>query len=291
MKAKVVQAEQHHLVARRSERGPPMRVAYEDVRLAPEGALAQELMSCSVEHELGYEGMTDGVEHTPMEAEHLPTPTLMASRKNPKGPEDDVGQYAHTTQQGCDGDDIRGDVEALQSDKNRILDEIHDVIGSQQVSGGKIAFAPPWIVEQTFAKEHESNWSDAYETVVEKDVPREANIITSHVVYKVKTDEQGERELKARIVPHGNRDLEKDSIRKDSATAQLCVIRLLLSIVTFLGFRLGFADIKGAYLQSGPIQRQIYVRPPKEWQGTRGRLSKILWKLTKLPYGIVEAGR
>lgn len=33
----------------------------------------------------------------------------------------------------------------------------------------------------------------------EKDVSRRANIITSHVVYKVKTDEMGIRELKARI--------------------------------------------------------------------------------------------
>lgn len=60
VKAKVVKAEQHHLVARRSQRGPPMRVAYEDVRLAPQGPLAQELMSCSVEHELGYDGPTYG---------------------------------------------------------------------------------------------------------------------------------------------------------------------------------------------------------------------------------------
>ena len=73
----------------------------------------------------------------------------------------------------------------------------------------------------------------------------------------MKTDEHGDRTLKARIVPHGNRDVEKDDIRKDSATAQLSVIRSLLSIVTFLGFRLGFADIKGAYLQSGPIQGDI----------------------------------
>ena len=112
-------------------------------------------------------------------------------------------------------------------------------------------------------------------------------MITSHVVYKLKSDEEGKKVLKARIVPHGNHDAEKDEIRKDSSTAQLFVIRLLLSIVTFLGFLLGMADIKGAYLQSGPIKREIYVRPLREWEGSRS----TLWKLTKLPYGIVEAGR
>lgn len=97
--------------------------------------------------------------------------------------------------------------------------------------------------------------------------------------------------MKSRIVPHGNRDDEKDSIRKDSATAQLNIIRLVLSLVTFLGFRIGTADIKGAYLQSGPIQRTIYVRPPREWYRRHATDRKVLWKLTKLPYGIVEAGR
>lgn len=289
VRAKVIQAEQHHLIARRSLRGPPMRVAYEDVRLAPSGQLAQELLSCSVEPELGYGGPTDvGVNVVQEPQQHLSTPILMASTpaKKPKGPGDDIGTYSNTVQE-----EAAADCKILQSDKVHILDEIHNVIGSQQVSVSKLAFAPPWIIEQAFDKEHQSNWSDAYQTVPEKDVLRNANIITSHVVYKIKTDEQGDRELKARIVPHGNRDVEKESIRKDSATAQLCVIRLLLSIVTFLGFRLGFADIKGAYLQSGPIQRDIYVRPPKEWQGARGMLWRVLWRLTKLPYGIVEAGR
>lgn len=93
--------------------------------------------------------------------------------------------------------------------------------------------------------------------------------------------------LKARIVPHGNRDDEKDDVRKDSSAAQFFAIRLVLYISTLLGFRLGMADIKGAYLQSGPIKRTIYVRPPREWRGARG----MLWMLLKLPYGIVEAGR
>lgn len=37
----------------------------------------------------------------------------------------------------------------------------------------------------------------------------------------------------------------------------------MLGIVTFYPFRLGLVDIKGAYLQSGPIQQEIYVRPQR----------------------------
>ena len=280
--AKVVQAEQHFLLARKSTRGPPMRVAYEDVRIAPEGRLTQELMSCSLEEVLVHHSADGGVNHIEVDTVHLPSRNLMTSEQRPKGPEDDIGLHALRVQ------NASYDTHApISSDKSRILNEIHGVIGSHQVTAGKLAFAPPWISEQAFETEHKNNWSHAYKEVPEREVPRFANVISSHVVYKVKTNEMGNRELKARIVPHGNRDKEKDTIRKDSATAQLGIIRLLLSIVTFLRFRLGMVDIKGAYLQSGPIQREIFVRPPREWQGRRG----LLWLLTKLPYGIVEAGR
>lgn len=93
--------------------------------------------------------------------------------------------------------------------------------------------------------------------------------------------------MKSRLVPHGNRDFQKENIRKDSLTAQFAVILLLFSLITFLKCRLGHADVKGVYLQSGSIRRNIFVRPPKEWHGNRS----LLLKLTKIPYGIVEAGR
>lgn len=113
-------------------------------------------------------------------------------------------------------------------------------------------------------------------------------MIGSHMVYKVKTDEQGRLKLKARICPHGNGDAEKDEVLKDSTTAQLDIIRIVFTISTLVPFKTGFVDINGAHLQSGPIRRDIYVRPPKELDFSRpGRI----WNLAKPPYGITEAGR
>lgn len=172
-------------------------------------------------------------------------------------------------------------------DASRELEEIHDVIGSKQVTASRLTFAPPWILQEALKREHDSNWQGAYVEVREKDVCRGANVISSHVVYKLKTEENGSRMMKARIVPHGNHDDEKDDVRKDSSNAPLFVVRLLLSLVTFLCFRIGTADIKGAFLQIGPIRRNIYVRPPREWNSLRG----LLWRLLKLPYGIAGAGR
>ena len=136
-------------------------------------------------------------------------------------------------------------------------------------------FAPSWIVEEVFQTELQFNWHEAFETVNEETVSRSANVISSHVIYSIKCQENGAKTLKARIVPDGNRDVEKHNIRKDSSTAQFDIIRILFMDVSLLGFRLGMADIEGAYLQSGPIRRTIYVRPPSEWQGPRG----TLWKL------------
>ncbi len=121
----------------------------------------------------------------------------------------------------------------------------------------------------------------------ESSIPGDANLISSHVAYKIKVTEEDKLKLKARICPHGNRDKDKDGIRKDSAAAQFPTIRLMLSLSALMGFRVGTIDISAAYLQSGPIKREIFVRPPKEHNGRRG----VIWKLLKLPYGIAEAGR
>lgn len=59
-----------------------------------------------------------------------------------------------------------------------------------------------------------------------------------------------------------------------------------MSLGVMLGFSFATADVQGAYMQSGPAQREIYVRPPREFH-QRGKV----WKLSRLPYGIVEAGR
>ena len=325
VKASVVQAERHRVLARRSEKGPPMRVAYEDVRIAPNSKLTQDLMSQTLEEELATDdsvtphtsiesmhnrddGLSDrgvvsnGDSEDPTCVPYQPTSQaqLVSDDESPPGmsdiptstallantitlpdenPEADIGTTTvlenHTPNR------------ELSSDRTRVMEDMARTIGKAQVTSNKLEFAPSWIVEEAFNKEHTSNWADAYEVIDDSILPLRANVISSHVIYKVKTSEDGSHTLKARIVPHGNKDVYKDDIRKDSSTAQFDVIRILLAAVTFLGMRLAMADIKGAYLQSGPIQREIYVRPPREWTDARGKV----WKLTKLPYGIVEAGR
>lgn len=65
-----VKAEDNFLVAKRSDRGPPMRVGYEHIRLAPRGDLAKELLSCSLEEMLSG-SISDDTEY-PTEAPSTP---------------------------------------------------------------------------------------------------------------------------------------------------------------------------------------------------------------------------
>lgn len=52
VKESVVSAEKHRVLARRSKKGPPLRVAYEDIRMAPKSQFTQALMSHTVEEAL-----------------------------------------------------------------------------------------------------------------------------------------------------------------------------------------------------------------------------------------------
>lgn len=327
LSATVVKAGPHVVKCRRARKGPPLMVAYEDLRLAPKGNLAKNLLENSLEDMLAERGNTDEMsvhsgesteegasspQGTMEEAvtavlprtipaassetdrdtlmydvfgsdgekedEILPIKRTLIASDTPGSPKRDVGPAMH-------GEPSDG--YSLTSDEQKILEEMHSVLGNAQVTRKKLGFAPPWIVEKAMRTEVDSNWAKAYKVVRETDVPRNENIISAHFVFKVKKEEDGSRRLKARLCPHGNRDQMKEDVRKDSATAQFHIIRLMLSLVVVLGFRIGVIDIKGAYLQSGEIKRRIYVRPPPDISGTRGSL----WLLTLLPYGITEAGR
>lgn len=270
--AKVVKATDQAVICRRSERGAPMTVAYGDKRIKPGNELARQLALIDVQEE--YTGI-NVEENEPIEPNTIGTLMNAATDNSIK----EIGINPDERQPTKPVD--------LKTDEKEVLKLIKNTIGSEQVTRRRLKGIPAWIVQKALKKEHEGNRLEAYEEVIENKVRKVENIIASHAVYKLKVDESGGMPLKAWILPHGNRDQMNDDVRKDSSTAQFDVIRILLSMATEVGVVLGHVDIKGAYRQSGPIQRTIYVRPPRELGLKRG----ILWKLTRLPYGIIEAGR
>lgn len=69
--------------------------------------------------------------------------------------------------------------------------------------------------------------------------------------------------MKAPLLPHVKRDMERGHIRKDASNTQFDIICLMISISTMSRFSIGCIGVKSAYLQSGPISWELYVLPPK----------------------------
>ena len=116
------------------------------------------------------------------------------------------------------------------------------------------------------------------------EVPSHANIIRSHVIYKVKPGDDGSLKTKARIAPHGNKDKQRTELESDSATCPPIGIRLLLSFATLMKWPLTKIDFTNAYLQTSDARRDVYVVPPKE-ADDRAKYRLLL----KADYGLVKA--
>lgn len=134
-----------------------------------------------------------------------------------------------------------------------------------------------------FARELQS-WIDieAYVPVPIKEAPPGSNVIGSHTVFRRKDDGS----VKARIVPWGHRDSERDELRSDSPCVNLDTFRLVLSIAAEHAWVLGQMDIKTAFLQAKGFDRDVYVRPPKEADD-----KSRYWKLLAPAYGLTDSGR
>jgi hypothetical protein len=88
-----------------------------------------------------------------------------------------------------------------------------------------------------------------------------ANVLPTHSFLKIKF-EDGSYRIKCRLVPHRNRDEEKDALRKNSSTAQRSVIRLVPTIAMMHKFSVGSIDVVAAYPQCVDLPRRVFVRPP-----------------------------
>jgi len=152
---------------------------------------------------------------------------------------------------------------------------LNETIGSKDISEPEKT--------ASYAKELQ-NWKnmEAFVPISWKDLPKNANIIGSHVVWRRKPNGT----VKARICPWGHRDIEKAQLRTDAPCMSEEVFRLIMSLAAEFKWTIGEMDITAAYLQAKGFERQIYVRPPPQEQG-----NNHIWKLTKAAYGLADSGR
>ena len=73
-------------------------------------------------------------------------------------------------------------------------------------------------------------------------------------------------------------------IEKDSPTCSHESIRIILAILAHRHWELHSMDVKTAFLQGQRMDRDVYIKPPKE-----AKCSGILWRLNKCVYGLADA--
>ena len=118
---------------------------------------------------------------------------------------------------------------------------------------------------------------------VYEEVPfQNQNCISSKWVIKPKII-NGEHDVKARLVLKGYE--EEANFRTDAPTCMRESVRIAFSIIASKGWVMRSIDFKTAFLQGGLIDRDIYMKPPKELQTDK------IWKLRKTVYGLNDAPR
>ena len=91
------------------------------------------------------------------------------------------------------------------------------------------------------------------------------------------------RIIKARLVARGFE--ENFDNKTDSPTCAKDTLRVVMSVIACHGWVCHSIDIKAAFLQGEPINRDLYIRPPPEFNTGK------LWKLKKTVYGLCDAAR
>ena len=91
-------------------------------------------------------------------------------------------------------------------------------------------------------------------------------------------------EKRARLTARGFQ--EDGTFPTDSPTVQKHSMKLLLTIAATEGWDISTTDITSAFLQGSQMDRDVYVKPPKE-----ANMPNKLWLLNKCLYGLKDASR
>eukprot|EP00171_Calliarthron_tuberculosum_P022021 IDg22021t1 len=104
----------------------------------------------------------------------------------------------------------------LPSIESESIDLYYEVFRSKEFMLHQSQGLPSYVTQNAFEKEEKSFKKTVREVHVQN-VPSNANVISSHVIYKVKILDDGSKLMKARIAPHGNKDRDKHSLKSDSS--------------------------------------------------------------------------
>lgn len=139
------------------------------------------------------------------------------------------------------------------------------------------------------AKEREVNgWLErkVIETIDRNGVPEDAQIIGMTWVLSWKLDSFVNRTAKARLVARGNEE-DRVAMVTYSPTFKKDTFRFVLQVAASKDWTPTVIDVKKGFLNSDPIHREVFLRPPKELNCG----NKTIWKLNRAVYGLSDASR
>ena len=130
------------------------------------------------------------------------------------------------------------------------------------------------------AKESELEKWKIYEAFDEVDFHEDQHVLSSRWVVTLKS----ESVVKARLCVRGFEEMIHP--QSDSPTASNDSFKLFLSIAANEKFPIRNLDVTSAFLQGAPLERDVYMEPPKE-----AKIPGKIWKLKKSAYGLYDASR
>ena len=125
------------------------------------------------------------------------------------------------------------------------------------------------------------NQFEAYEVV---DDDGQERIDGRWIVQKKEEHDGLKVQIKARYCLRGFK--EENKPRSDSPTVDRVSTKLLYTIAGNEGWKLECIDVTSAFLQGSDLDRDIFVKPPKE-----AGMDGYLWKMKKAAYGLYDASR
>merc|ERR1712243_204500 len=139
----------------------------------------------------------------------------------------------------------------------------------------------PEIIE---AKNTEIENLRTYETFEEVLDEGQETIGSRWIITEKQKHDGQKKDYKTRLVAKGFQEI--DQPQSDSPTAAKESFKLLMALSANFNFKIVRMDIRAAFLQAKTLDREVFVRPPKDIEK-----EGVIWKLLKPLYGLDDASR
>lgn len=180
---------------------------------------------------------------------------------------------------------------ALTADLPSLGSSAQHVIAEYLSCSGNTAFVRPQAQDlrqhalHAACRKEEDSFKQKVEFVSRSSLFSDATFIRSHVIYKVKVDDDSHLHTRSRIAPHGNEESVNDYLRTDHASCAPTWVRIVQSVCMIRKWALTQIDAKSSFFQTGSDQRAAYVIPPCESADKR----PFVWLLQPAAYCLVNA--